>query len=398
MFPNNGPLRGHNSLGAYWPQMTTNMNFLQCKTYLSSALASGKLRHVDALSHLLGIGEPSPMITRDCELFIGYNDITSAQIISLGTTWYESERGILSELGIARVSANSARQASSTLFSVLLAEVEVHHLRIIEWAHKVNGRRCESHPEDFQFGQTGFVTAKEGFRALRSSLIDWKGAYLRPIVIIGHGVDNATKGLRDHFATNLEEYPILMTLDAQVMARELFDSGGRGPKISLGNLLSGFHINEGTYLHNAGNDAAFTMIAGCLLVRWKHTLSVRDLLWTEDMADVMKLNIKRHNPVRTYGIPKYCTRCESKDHMVSSCIVELLCQRCLKDDPKQATTHDQKHCLLVSEPCKNCLADPENPDLYLNANTHDDQHCLFFKYNPDTSDKTSAKTSEKPSL
>lgn len=196
----------------FWQPGIQAMTFWHCKRFLEIGLQSGDLRHVDALSHVLGIAQ-SPYFTAECESFLCYNDQMHAHIIPIDTEWYESNPRQVTELGIAGVSVYNARFGFSSKFTDVLATMEVNHLRIKENAHKVNGRRCQGHPEDFGFGATGFVTEEEGRGVLHTSLMQWNNEYLRPIILVGHAVDNDAHEFRDHLGINLDDYPILMTLD-----------------------------------------------------------------------------------------------------------------------------------------------------------------------------------------
>ncbi|KAF1972645.1 hypothetical protein BU23DRAFT_397790, partial [Bimuria novae-zelandiae CBS 107.79] len=175
--------------------------------------------------------------------------------------WYESGLKRITELGISTLPLD---QTFTTDPLPKLNNMTVHHFRIKENAHLVNGRRCEGHLEDFQFGSTGFVTEQEARGVLNALLCQEGVGYLRPMILIGHAVENDIQVFRDHLHIDLAEYPILMTLDTQVMAKELGIEVPPGRKIGLRDLLDSYGVKNKLYLHNAGNDAALTTTVGCL--------------------------------------------------------------------------------------------------------------------------------------
>ena len=371
-----------------WGMEEPPMNFHQCKAYLEQGLKNGGLRHVDALAHILGIAPRSPWFKPSCEAFVCYNDHLHAHVMPLDAEWYESNHSEITELGFGSVSVYSARSAISKNITDYLASMSVHHIRIMENAHMVNGRRCAGNPEEFQFGRTGFATRLQGQGLLHSSLMKYDDDYVyethpmqtipepRPIIIIGHAVSNDLEEFNKYLGIDLTKYRILMTLDTQVMAREVGITGPNGPNISLKNLLEHYGITKDTFLHNAGNDAAFTMIAGCLLAHNRFNLHGEDISQMQKDVDNLKSQIRQRQNTPVHGIPQYCTRCDSRDHMASNCVVQLFCTRCADKYPEKAKSHSLQKCLVVSNPCERCLKSPK-PKLHQNADTHTTNQCIF---------------------
>lgn len=370
-----GPSYGH----SYWREGPPPMNFLQCKTYLAAGLQNGGLRQVDALAHILGIGPRSTWFANDIESFLYYNDSKHAQILSIDAEWYESNHRKITELGIGSLSVYTVRAARTKNFIDCLDSMKVHHMRILENAHMVNGRRCAGHPEDFQFGRTGFVPQSQAKSVLHKHLMKYNYAYmqplyLQPIVIVGHAIGNDVDEFKKYLGIDFEQYPVLITLDTQVMARELGIKGSKCPNISLQDLLLHYGIEKDTYLHNAGNDAGLTMIAACLLANDRYTNKL-DTSQSQKDFEQLKLQI-RGNDYRVYGCQRHCTRCNCATHMISDCKKKLFCPRCAELQPENAETHSMNKCLIVSTPCERCSASPK-PKLHQHADTHLTEDCLF---------------------
>ncbi|KAJ4299008.1 hypothetical protein N0V90_004252 [Kalmusia sp. IMI 367209] len=237
------------------------MSFNQ-KEYLALGLKpGGGLRHIDAMVHILGI-QPSIYISA-----LGDDVLQNAVVIVTDLEFYESCHKYTTEIGITSVLVSSLRQAISGSPIHPLSSMEIHHMRIKENAHLVNGRRVAGHPEDFRFGATGFVTMEEAQQALFQLFqqYDEKKA-LRPVVIMGHDVDNDIEGLKERVGVDLSALGVIsMTLDTQRMAKELGLANHKPHgKLSLKDTLALYSITE-PYLHNAGNDAFHTMDVACLL-------------------------------------------------------------------------------------------------------------------------------------
>lgn len=183
-----------------------------------------------------------------------------------------------------------------------LSTIRSRHLRTREYAHVVNRDFIHGCPENFEFGKSEWVSVKDlvatvdrcfqppySSQVLVSSNVDPDGAEatgkiadeieadnvqlkngiplhkLRPrnIVFVGHNPAADIAYLRTLGTTVFDRAgddsaPLLLdALDTAKLFRTLW--GDASPR-SLGNILGEFGIT-GWYLHNAGNDARYTMEA-----------------------------------------------------------------------------------------------------------------------------------------
>ncbi|KAA8613586.1 hypothetical protein Ptr902_10072 [Pyrenophora tritici-repentis] len=86
----------------------------------------------------------------------------------------------------------------------------------------------------------------------------------RPIILLGHAVDNDTAMLKAAFGVDIEAMGVVVaTLDTQVLATEC-EIAEPGRKMGLGRLLGSLGVEE-AFLHNAGNDIVGTFVGALVL-------------------------------------------------------------------------------------------------------------------------------------
>lgn len=124
-----------------------------------------------------------------------------------------------------------------------------HHLVIEENAAKRNGLRVEDNRDGFLFGTTQVLPLKKCLAKLRTAL---RGADY----VVAHAAHSDEKFLRKH-GVSFGGKPVL---DTQVMVKCL---RGTTESLRLSRVLDELGIRGYKGLHNAGNDAYYTMEA-CL--------------------------------------------------------------------------------------------------------------------------------------
>lgn len=120
---------------------------------------------------------------------------------------------------------------------------------------------------DFKFGESEFVSLEEApkviatcFRPPFSGTKEYDESVTRKIVLVGHDFSNDIRYLErlGYAVQNLSSlHPTHPVIDTQALYRA--HTRNRDPE-SLGNVLAGMEITPWS-LHNAGNDAAYTMQA-----------------------------------------------------------------------------------------------------------------------------------------
>ncbi|KAG9193761.1 hypothetical protein G6011_03796 [Alternaria panax] len=192
--------------------------------------------------------------------------LQDAVLVALDAEWYEHDDHFITELGVSILDPRSISQPTSSSAWDIVSSMENHHVRIKPHAHLTNKDLCKGYPEAFQFGSTTFVGIDEAGTMLQDVFTrrDEFGN-LRPVIFVGHAVDNDYEIIKSRFGLDLEELgTIVATIDTQVLAVE---HGLIKPsrKMRLSNLLAEYNIEE-PYLHNAGNDIVCTMIAAFLML------------------------------------------------------------------------------------------------------------------------------------
>lgn len=151
-----------------------------------------------------------------------------------------------------------------------LSKIVTRHLIIKEHKHLVNKRFLHGCPDKFNFGKSEVVPLHQVHMALTrlfinpspgSALASNQGA--RNLILVGHGLSNDTAYLNKlnfapHAAGN-----IIQDIDTQRFV------GTKKKNVGLSRLMAGLGVSAEN-LHNAGNDAAYTLQA-LVLMTVQHT-------------------------------------------------------------------------------------------------------------------------------
>jgi hypothetical protein len=105
---------------------------------------------------------------------------------------------------------------------MVLDAMVTQHVRIKTNAHMVNQDLCEGHPDNFQFGRTSFVNIEQAKQMLRCSFLHFdKRGRLRPVIFVGHALNNDVKLLRERFGFDVEAIGVVVaTIDTQLLDLE----------------------------------------------------------------------------------------------------------------------------------------------------------------------------------
>lgn len=349
------------------------MALSQLQQFLANGLQSRdnspQLQHIQAAADILGM-KRAPYILYETEA-----QLQNASLVGLDMEWFESGPKMITEIGV------SVLRVPKGPFSKpleALNNMDVHHMRLQENAHMVNGEKCPGHPEEFQFGPSSFVDVNEARQALADVFLQYDAdGNVRPVILFGHAVDNDLDVLREKFGFDLAASGVVvMILDTQVMARELGLESGR--PMSLKRILAQYSVEE-KFLHNAGNDVAQTMVAASLLAGEYDTGRGRYDAENQGQVDKLKALLRNRSSIH-WGIPLFCTNCNSITHLVSQCPGKYLCTRCANNPQwaDKATTHPIEKCVRPALPCKACI-ESDDPKRQEGAVTHYVEDCFFEK-------------------
>ncbi|BCR93597.1 uncharacterized protein AKAW2_10643S [Aspergillus luchuensis] len=133
------------------------------------------------------------------------------------------------------------------------SRIQSRHLRVREYGHIVNHEFVSGCPGMFQFGESEWVLQRDLVDVVRSSLrLD--DAMNRRLVLVGHNLSADVKYLKQ---VGVDVGGFRDQIDTAQMFRKLRKEDSVR---SLGGVLAKLDI-RGWYLHNAGNDARYTMEA-----------------------------------------------------------------------------------------------------------------------------------------
>ncbi|KAF2825491.1 hypothetical protein CC86DRAFT_407700 [Ophiobolus disseminans] len=270
------------------------------------------------------------------------DSLRDAIIVGLDVEWWEYDKGFITELGVSIIDPRFVTDWTSPW--KVLETMVTQHVRIKSNAHMVNRDLCKGHPDKFEFGKTSFVNVEQAKEMLRCSFLrfDTHGCP-RPVIFVGHAVDNDASIIKKEFGLNLEALDILVaTIDTQVLAAEIgLVQGTRTPKLS--DLLAKYKISE-PYLHNGGNDIACTIIAAVFMCSpFAPNNNV------QAYYDRLKQHLHTTGKVM-HGSETYCIKCDFDKHLTADCQLYVYCMHCAgsKETINMAPHHKTEKCLIAT--------------------------------------------------
>lgn len=258
-----------------------------------------------------GVNEPNVLAPLSATQPAKFSFDQSPVIICVDVEAHEAMKSAVTEVGIATLDTNDIRDTAPGPFGVnWQQQIRSRHLRTSEYRHHTNKQFINGCPDDFQFGTSEFIPQADMARVVGTcfrppfsatykspptpqkvtifttptdSQVKWtnpaqgQGAPLNPtaptftpdttaeqkrnIILLGHDTDNDVAYLRQigYDVSNLSN--IIHVADTCTLYSAL--TGNRN-KTRLGKILFEVDI-EGWYLHNAGNDAWYTLAAAIAL-------------------------------------------------------------------------------------------------------------------------------------
>ncbi|KAK6420840.1 hypothetical protein LTR95_016892 [Oleoguttula sp. CCFEE 5521] len=179
---------------------------------------------------------------------------------------YEHDQAKITEIGVSVLDVKHTRSKSAgSDGSDWYPAIQHLHLRPIEYRHLVNRNFIKGCPDEFNYGESTFVPLTDVGRILSRIFASPGDLYSTPdltisipataapdIILVGHALGNDTKYLSS-LGCSLNN--IVARIDTQKIC-----GVGKHSQPGLAKLLRALGI-EAKGLHNAGNDAAFTMMA-----------------------------------------------------------------------------------------------------------------------------------------
>ncbi|KAF2810835.1 uncharacterized protein BDZ99DRAFT_362518, partial [Mytilinidion resinicola] len=271
-------------------------------------------------------------------------------IIAIDCEWHVYEPRELTEIGIAMLDTRDIQGVDPGKHGEnWLNKIWFYHLRIREHGHLINRWHCIGSPFDFHWGTTKWVTKPEARAALIECFSERLDPYARdsepcPAVFVGHDVRGDLESLNQHLGFNADSIgSVVTTLDTQTMANACGIRSGVGPTINLGLLCNKLGITETPHLHNAGNDAAYTLIYAVLMVLPQEELNSAEGKSMQDMMNSLMKTAMLYQPP-AWGIKKFCTRCNRIGNQQPECLAPVECSKCKVKGRRGFRSHATARC------------------------------------------------------
>ncbi|EMC99445.1 hypothetical protein BAUCODRAFT_56010, partial [Baudoinia panamericana UAMH 10762] len=189
---------------------------------------------------------------------------------------FEHAQQKITELGVAVLDTRDIDlhnvDASSSTSNSWVAKMKYAHYRPIEYANLRNKNFIKGCAESFNFGTTTWIRVNDGKQLLKRlfahpthlpQLADFAvtppTSEPRNVVFVAHGASNDTAYLKQLGFDMTADAEVIRTVDTQLLA-----GGSKKHGVSLHRLMLALEV-EAVNLHNAGNDAAYTLQAMVLM-------------------------------------------------------------------------------------------------------------------------------------
>ncbi|KAL4943018.1 hypothetical protein BDV06DRAFT_235039 [Aspergillus oleicola] len=144
------------------------------------------------------------------------------------------------------------------------SRIKSHHLRVLEYKHHANHLYVRGCPDEFEFGISEWTSTDDVSRSVQAhfahpSFFDGPDKKLRPLVLVGHSLDSDIEYLRLSGVHIIEDSSGASKFTDHLDTATCFQfiRGNTEPR-SLGAVVGELGMT-GWNLHNAGNDARYTM-------------------------------------------------------------------------------------------------------------------------------------------
>jgi hypothetical protein len=224
----------------------------------------------------LSLGNTTPH-TIDVDQLAAYPCDSDVIIISIDVEAYERAPGIITEVGVSTLDTRDLKGTAPGKAGENWQQfVRARHFRVLEYKSYVNKDFVAGCPDNFDFGTSEWVSVKSLPSVLTQCFHEPfskpSGNHvpapedpnnMRNIVLLGHDVEQDIQYCHKIGFSVLGRGNLIATMDTQAMYQAYTrDTSPRG----LGGVMNDFDITA-WHLHNAGNDAAYTiyaMLATCV--------------------------------------------------------------------------------------------------------------------------------------
>jgi len=180
--------------------------------------------------------------------------------VSIDLEAFEFAQNKITEIGVSVLDTRDIVDTDPGVDAISwLSRIKTRHFRISEYARLVNKRFIKGCPDKFNFGESEFISIQQTHNVLTQIFANPAGAHSsgtvepRNIVLVGHGLSNDTAYLK---SVNFSPYAggnVVHSLDTQKLS-----AATKKSQVGLEKLIRGLGVTP-VNLHNAGNDAAYTL-------------------------------------------------------------------------------------------------------------------------------------------
>jgi hypothetical protein len=191
---------------------------------------------------------------------IPYQSCRDTVLICFDVESWERNHDIITEVGLAIFDTEQFKTtpAPGNAAQNWHKLIEAHHFRIIEHGHHRNSDFVQGNPFGFKFGDSQDVGIYD-CSLLLEEMFDLVGSD-KGIVLVGHAIAGDIHYLDKLGFNPTRHQGVIDTLDTQHMWKALNNHSQEANDAGLAKLLVKLDLSYGG-LHNAGNDAVYTMRA-----------------------------------------------------------------------------------------------------------------------------------------
>ncbi|KAL4755357.1 hypothetical protein BDW72DRAFT_189121 [Aspergillus terricola var. indicus] len=202
----------------------------------------------------------------DVNKLVPYPFWTEAVFISVDVEVHERSHSQVTEIGISTLDTRDLiGVAPGTNGEEWQSRIQSRHLRVKEYENHANHLYVRGCPANFEFGTSEWVASNDLSNTVQAcfalpSFFNGADKKLRPLVLVGHNLDSDIQYLKlanVHVQGNSGISQFVDRIDIAASFQLL--RGETNPR-SLGAVIEELGMT-GWYLHNAGNDARYTLQA-----------------------------------------------------------------------------------------------------------------------------------------
>ncbi len=195
---------------------------------------------------------PGPSVPNDFSPFIFF--------ISIDIEAFEFNQRLITEIGISTLdTVDLLGLLPGVKGNNWAAKIRSRHFRILEHSHRLNKVHVEGCPDKFDFGHSEWIYERDVISALKECFNPSQSPFTtyssktRKVVLVAHDVAADMK-----YLTQLG-FDVTQMVSDHIDTSDLYKAAHRDARQSALSILLLCYGIAGKHLHNAGNDASYTL-------------------------------------------------------------------------------------------------------------------------------------------